>query len=108
MLPRTRVVLELKFIDHDDALFHRAHLSALSATHAILIVDVVKTVRGRVETLVRTFGPAERTLRTEVESDGGSLRLRGATLEAWVSILPPGAHLEAALYGRDHSSFLHL
>src|ERR687891_1445912 len=98
----------MQFIHHDDALFDRTNLGAFSATDAILILDVIEAVAGRIEALVGAFGPAEGALGAEIESDRRSLRLGGAALEARISILPPGADLEAALYRGNHGSFLHL
>src|SRR6266545_3478963 len=91
MLPWTRVVLESKLIHHDDAFFDRTNLGTFAAADAVLIVDVIKAVRGRVEALVRAFGPAERALGTEIEPDCRSLRLGGA-----------------ALHRRNYRSLLHL
>src|SRR4030095_3619856 len=108
VLPRTGIVGELKFVHHDDAFFNGTYLSAFAATDAILIIDIVKAVRGRIETLVRTLGPTESTLRTEIEPDRRSLRLGGAALEARVSGLSSRAHLEAALHRRYHGSLFHL
>src|SRR5207248_11256640 len=87
VFPRTRVVLKLQLIHHHDALFHRANLSAFAAADAILVLDVVVAVRGRIEAFVRALDPAEGALGAEIEPDRRPLGLGGAALEHGVSRL---------------------
>ena len=108
MLPRTVVVLELQLIDHHDALFDRTNLGAFAAADAILVLDVIEAVRGRIEALVRALDPTERAFGAEIEPDRGSLRLGGAALEHGISRLSLRTHLEPALHRRNHGTFLHL
>src|SRR4030095_12803179 len=71
MLPRAVVVLELQLIHHHDALFDGTHFGAFAAADAILVLDVVEAVRGRIEAFVGTLDPAKGALGTESAADRG-------------------------------------
>src|SRR5262249_12627027 len=91
-----------------DALFHRTDLGAFAAANAILVLDVVQAVIGRVEAFVGTLDPAKRALGAEIEPDRRPLRLGGAAFEHGVSRLSLRTHLEAALHRRNRGTLLHL
>src|SRR5262249_42091272 len=107
VFPRTRVVLKLELVDHYHPFLIATHLRPFAAADAILVLDVVEAVRGRIEALVRAFDPAESTFGAEIESDRGSLRLGGAALEHGISRLSLRTHLEPALDCRNRGALLH-
>src|SRR5262249_35208508 len=108
MLPRTVVVLELQLIHHHDALFHRTDLGAFAATNAVLVVDVVVAVAGRIEAFIRTLNPAKRALSAEIEPHRRPLGLGSAAFEHGVSRLSPRADFESAFDCRNRGALLHL
>src|SRR5262249_50807003 len=108
MLPWIRVVLELQLIHHHDALFHWTYLGAFPAADAVLVVDIIVAVAGRIEAFIRTLNPAKRALGAEIEPDRRPLGFGGATLEHGVSRLSPRTDFESALDCWNRGALLHL
>src|SRR5712664_3477021 len=110
-LPLARVVVEHRFVDHRDALFHRADRLAHAAAAARLHVGVVSAIGHDVEAGVGALDPAERALHARVEVDDGSHRPRGELLEVRVAL----GHIPLAVLlrlpdrdRRDGHAFPHL
>src|SRR5579875_56275 len=108
VLPGALVVLELQLVDHHDALFDRAHLRAAAAADAVLVVDVVQAVRGRVEALVGAVVPAQLALGAQVEAHHRALRAGGEALELLIARLAVGTDLEVPRHRLHHDALAEL
>src|SRR5205823_4056150 len=94
MLPGAVIVVELKLVNHDDALWDWTDDRALATANAVFIVDVVQLALDRVEAFVRAVEPAQRAPDAEIEPHNGAQGLGRAALEVQVARLAARPHLE--------------